>query len=46
MRLGRLPRYDPCAALDELREDLEDVLNGEYRRMLKEDIVAELRGNE
>lgn len=33
-------------ALDELREDLEEALNGEYRTMLKEDIVAELRGDE
>ena len=30
------------AALDELRENLEDALNGEYREMLKEDIVDEL----
>ena len=33
-------------ALDELREDLEDALNGQYRELLKEDIVAELRDGE
>ena len=38
-------REERDEAIDELRKDLEDALDGEYRTLLKEDILDEL-GNE
>lgn len=35
-------REERDAALDELRGDLEDALNGEYRALLKKEIINEL----
>lgn len=44
MGVGRLIetlREEREAAIDELREDLENALNGQYRELLKEDILDE-----